>query len=67
MTSQLFQLKRSSVVVKLMLFGRHRQIDNRQNHENEGLQRNSNQDRGKWPTAHSESTMTTTATDQQSE
>ncbi|SSV37180.1 Uncharacterised protein [Acinetobacter baumannii] len=37
--SSLFQLKRSSVG-KLMFFRRHRQIDDRQNHEDEGLQRN---------------------------
>ena len=36
--SSLFQLKRSSVG-KLMLFRCHRQIDNRQNHKYEGLQR----------------------------
>ncbi|EJK89050.1 hypothetical protein UUU_42910 [Klebsiella pneumoniae subsp. pneumoniae DSM 30104 = JCM 1662 = NBRC 14940] len=41
--SSLFQLKRSSVGKKSMLFRCHRQIDNRQNHEDEGLQRN-NQD-----------------------
>ncbi len=61
--SSLFQLKRSSVG-KLMLFGRHRQIDNRQNHENEGLQRN-NQD-----VENGHGTfriLATTATDQQSQ
>ena len=37
--SSLFQLKRSSVG-KLMFFRRHRQMGDRQNHEDEGLQRN---------------------------
>jgi hypothetical protein len=46
--SSLFQLKRSSVG-KLMLFRRHRQIDNRQNHEDEGLQRdNQYVENGPW-------------------
>ncbi len=45
-----------------MLFGRHRQMGNRQEPRNEGLQRN-NQDVEKWPTAF-RILRATTATDQ---